>query len=171
MSVHGLNLIELEVFMDEIEIDNSLANIATSIWFGMNMDELMMERLFNERMLGKKIDHHDLELFENRSLGRLLFKVLPIFKPFDEEIIAKINRNEEKVLLEDLDISEDGYLNAYNFYHGYGMEDDRIAQIFIHHILKSNIIKNKPKNDKGLDKLFPVMNKHALSYILLLDSY
>ena len=135
------------------------------------MPELMMERLINERMLGKKIDFHELELFENKSLGRLLFKVLPIFELFDEEINAKINRDEEKALLEDLDISEDGYLNAYNFYHEYGIVDDRIAQIFIHHILKSNIIKNKPKNDKGLSKLFSIMDKHAISYILLVDLY
>lgn len=97
-------------------------------------------------MLGKKIDFHELELFENKSLGRLLFKVLPIFELFDEEINAKINRDEEKALLEDLDISEDGYLNAYNFYHEYGIVDDRIAQIFIHHILKSKMIKAYPSS-------------------------
>lgn len=157
--------------MEGFDIDTSLTDTAVSIWTGMNMDELMMERLIKEKMLGKKIDFHDLELFENKSLGRLLFKVLPIFELFDEKVNAKINRDEEKTLLEDLDINEDGYLNAYKFYHEYGMEDDRIAQIFIRHIFKSNIIKNKPKNDKGLSKLFSIMDKHAMSYILLLDSY
>ena len=161
--------------MSSFSTDNSLSDIAYKIWFGEDAKKVITKKFAKEmidsRRSGNKIPMFPPDPVADKNIVKLLWKILPIFKPLPNDLMDKINVEVERDLLRNLNTSEDGYIKAFNFYKSYDLDDDSIASIFIYIILFDNIIDGKPKNVKGLSKLFGKMSEHAFRYILLLDSY
>ena len=131
-------------------------------------DLILFIDIINDGRIGNTVNMSKLKRVRNSDIAKLLYDVYPIIKPLDAKLCSNIDPDEEHFILSLLDVTEDGYVNAYEYYKSIGFHDEDIISIFVVHILL-NKLEGKDKNNNGLSKLYDRLNERSLRYIKLCD--
>ena len=137
--------------------------------YGDAFDLVLFKDLVESRRCGEKISIFNHDRFHNRNIEILVYKILPVINPLNQELCWGIDYDKDKELLSKLDTTDDGYLNTYHYYKESGFNDRDIISIFTVHAVK-NVIKGKNNNTVGISKLIGKVSSQWLKYLLLIDS-